>query len=139
MADLIRHRYLRIAAALIIITLQGMSVSAGNNWREGRPNIVIILADQMRASAMGSMGNTIVKTPNLDRLAKQGLLLTNAISLQPVCSPYRAQLMTGRYGHVTGVIENDIKLPNSETTLAEVLKDDGYATGYIGKWHLALT
>jgi arylsulfatase A-like enzyme len=137
MADLIRHRYLRIAAALIIITLQGMSVSAGNNWREGRPNIVIILADQMRASAMGSMGNTIVKTPNLDRLAKQGLLLTNAISLQPVCSPYRAQLMTGRYGHVTGVIENDIKLPNSETTLAEVLKDDGYATGYIGKWHLA--
>jgi arylsulfatase A-like enzyme len=98
---------------------------------------VIILADQMRASAMGSMGNTIVKTPNLDRLAKQGLLLKNTISIQPVCSPYRAQLMTGRYGHVTGVIENDIKLPNNETTLAEVLKDNGYATGYIGKWHLA--
>jgi arylsulfatase A-like enzyme len=137
MIEIIRHGYLKIAATVIIVVMIGPQLFAGQDSRKDRPNIVFILADQMRASAMGSMGNSVVKTPNLDRLAEQGLLLKNAISLQPVCTPYRAQLMTGRYGHVTGVIENDIKLPNSEITLAEILKDDGYATGYIGKWHLA--
>jgi len=85
---------------------------------------------------MGCMGNEQVITPKLDKLASEGVLVTNAISCQPVCTPFRAQLMTGRYGHATGVIHNDIKLPNSETSIAEVLKDRGYSTGYIGKWHL---
>lgn len=136
MAGIIRHKYLKIVAVVLMVTIIGPHLFAGKDSRKGQPSIVFILADQMRASAMGSMGNAVVKTPNLDRLAKQGLLLTNAISLQPVCSPYRAQLMTGRYGHTTGVIGNDIKLPNSEITMAEILKDDGYTTGYIGKWHL---
>jgi arylsulfatase A-like enzyme len=91
----------------------------------------------MRFSALGCMGNAVVKTPHLDRLAEQGLLLENAFSCSPVCGPYRAQLMTGRYGHSTGVIKNDIKLPSEEITIAEVLKGAGYATGYIGKWHLS--
>jgi len=104
--------------------------------RADKPNIVFVFADQMRAHAMGCMGNKQVITPNLDKLASQGVLVTNAISCQPVCTPFRAQLMTGRYGHATGVIHNDIKLPNSETTIAEVLRDRGYQRGYIGKWHL---
>jgi arylsulfatase A-like enzyme len=104
--------------------------------RKDKPNIVFVFADQMRAHAMGCMGNKQVITPNLDKLAGEGVLVTNAISCQPVCTPFRAQLMTGRYGHATGVIHNDIKLPNSETAIAEVLKARGYNTGYIGKWHL---
>jgi len=71
------------------------------------PNIVFVVADQMRAHAMGAMGNRQVITPNLDKLAAEGLLITNAISGQPVCTPFRAQLMTGRYSHSTGVIHND--------------------------------
>ncbi|MCX7014465.1 MAG: sulfatase [Candidatus Sumerlaeota bacterium] len=101
-----------------------------------RPNILYVFADQMRFCAMGCAGDPYVQTPNLDRLAAEGMMLTNAFSCTPLCSPYRAQLLTGRYGHATGVITNDIKLPESEITIAEVLRDQGYSTGYIGKWHL---
>lgn len=86
---------------------------------------------------MGCMGNEQVITPHLDKMAGEGLLVTNAVSAQPVCTPYRAQLLTGRYGHSTGVIHNDIRLPDSETLISEQMKKAGYATGYIGKWHLA--
>jgi len=68
----------------------------------------------MRAHAMGCMGNKDVITPHLDQLAAEGVLVTNGISAQPVCTPYRAHLLTGRYGHATGVIHNDIRLPDNE-------------------------
>ena len=103
---------------------------------DDRPNIVIVCTDQMRASAMGCMGNDFVKTPHLDRLASQGILFTNAIAATPQCTAYRASLLTGRYGHNTGIISNDMKLSHEEVTLAEILKQHGYDTGFIGKWHL---
>ncbi len=101
------------------------------------PNIVYVFADQMRADALGALGNTQVITPELDRLATEGILLTDAISAQPVCTPYRAHLLTGRYGHTTGVYHNDLRLPDTELLLPTILKANGYATGYIGKWHLS--
>jgi len=114
----------------------GNSLFAGTGGAK-QPNIVFVFADQMRAHAMGCMGNDQVITPNLDKMAADGLLVTNALSIQPVCTPYRAQLLTGRYGHSTGVIHNDIRLPDSETLISEQMKKAGYATGYIGKWHLS--
>lgn len=104
---------------------------------DDRPNIVFVFADQMRAHAMGAMGNPEVITPHLDELAAQGLLLSNAISGQPVCSPFRAQLMTGRYSHSTGVIHNDVRLPDDALIFPQVLQQHGYTTAYIGKWHLS--
>ncbi len=101
------------------------------------PNIVVVIADQMRAHAMGAMGNSQVITPNLDALAAEGILIRNAISGQPVCTPFRAQLMTGRYSHSTGVIHNDIRLPDDAVIFPQVLQQQGYTTGYIGKWHLS--
>jgi arylsulfatase A-like enzyme len=101
------------------------------------PNIVFVIADQMRAHAMGAMGNDEVITPHLDRLAGEGLLITNAISGQPVCTPFRAQLMTGRYSHSTGVIHNDVRLPDDAVIFPRVLQQQGYTTAYIGKWHLS--
>ncbi len=137
MRELSRREFIKFASAGIAAATAGAgSELCGAADRKRRPNVLYVFADQMRAAAMGCMGNTCVKTPNLDALAGQGLLLTNAMSCSPVCSPYRAQLMTGRYGHTTGVIHNDIKLPNTETTLPEMLKRAGYSTGYIGKWHL---
>lgn len=101
-----------------------------------KPNIVFLLADQWRASATGYAGDPNVKTPNLDRLAKEGLSFRNAVSVCPVCTPYRAALMTGRYPTSTGMFLNDAHLPDSEVCIAETLKAAGYATAYIGKWHL---
>ncbi len=103
-----------------------------------KPNIIFVLADQWRAQASGYSGdpNLIGKTPNLDRLAGQAVNFRNAISVTPVCTPYRAALMTGKYPTTTGMIFNDIHLPEEEETMAEIFKKSGYNTGYIGKWHL---
>jgi len=106
------------------------------NSSPARPNIVYLLADQLRASATGYAGDPNVKTPNLDRLAAEGLNFRNVVSVCPVCTPYRAALMTGRYPTSTGMFLNDAHLPDGELCIAQVLRSAGYATGYIGKWHL---
>jgi len=90
----------------------------------------------MRAQACGMMGNRQVQTPNLDLVAEQGVTFTNAVSTCPVCTPYRASLLTGRYPLTMGVVLNDVRLPVEELCLAEVLRGEGYETGYVGKWHL---
>jgi arylsulfatase A-like enzyme len=101
-----------------------------------RLNIVILLADQWRASATGYAGDPNVKTPALDRLAADGISFRNAVSACPVCTPYRATLMTGRWPTSTGMFLNDLYLPDHELCMAEILNRAGYATAYIGKWHL---
>jgi len=101
-----------------------------------KPNIIYILTDQWRASATGYSGDPNVKTPNIDALAKGSLNFKNAVSITPVCTPYRAALMTGRYPTTTGMFFNDVHLPDEEICIAEVFGQAGYNTGYIGKWHL---
>jgi len=101
-----------------------------------RPNLVFIFPDQMRAQACGFMGNEQLRTPNMDLLAEQGVTFTNAVSTCPVCTPYRASLITGRYPLSMGMVLNDVRLPVTELSIAEVLRDEGYETGYVGKWHL---
>jgi len=103
---------------------------------ERPPNIVYLFADQMRASATGYSGNPDVKTPNLDRLAGEGVNFRNTVAACPVCTPYRAALLTGRFPTTTGMFLNDLYLPAEELTMAEILAEAGYTTGYIGKWHL---
>lgn len=136
MKTLTRRQFIKTAAAVMPVAVASNQLLAAQKSAR-RPNIVFVFADQMRAHAMGCMGNKQVITPHLDKLASEGLLVTNAISCQPVCSPYRAQLLTGRYGHTTGVIHNDIRLPDSEVVISELMKKQGYTTGYIGKWHLS--
>ena len=101
-----------------------------------KPNILYVLADQWRASATGYAGDLNVKTPNLDRLARESLNFRNAVSVLPVCTPHRAALLTGRYPTSTGMFLNDAHLPDTELCMAEILGAAGYATAYIGKWHL---
>lgn len=100
------------------------------------PNILYLLADQWRASATGYAGDPNVRTPNLDRLSEESLNFGNAVSVLPVCTPHRAALMTGRYPTSTGMFLNDAHLPDEELCLAEIFGAAGYATAYIGKWHL---
>lgn len=136
MNTLTRRQFIKTASAAIPALGMGSQLFAGTGGGN-KPNVVFVFADQMRAEALGCMGNDQVISPNLDKMAAEGLLVSNAIAAQPVCTPYRANLLTGRYGHSTGVVHNDIRLPDSETVISEQMKEAGYATGYIGKWHLA--
>ncbi|MBN1345723.1 MAG: sulfatase [Phycisphaerae bacterium] len=101
-----------------------------------RPNLLFVFADQMRARSAGYAGCRDVETPWFDRLAGEGTVFTNAVSSMPVCTPYRASLLTGRWPLSTGLFINDLRLSPDEITIADVLKQAGYQTGYIGKWHL---
>lgn len=100
------------------------------------PNIVYVFADQLRYSALGSSGDKIVQSPNLDRLAEEGVVFDQAFSSCPICSPYRAQIITGRYSHQNGVMDNEYKLRTDQVTIHQALKSVGYRTAHIGKWHL---
>ena len=101
-----------------------------------RPNVVFVLTDQWRAQDIGFVGNDQVRTPSIDALSKESVVFTNAISNIPVCGPARASLITGKYPLSHGIFYNDKPLNADENCLAEVYQENGYATGYIGKWHI---
>lgn len=108
-----------------------------------RPNVVLILSDDMGYADIGSYGARDIRTPHLDRLAREGVRMTDFYSNGPVCTPTRAALMTGRYQQRVGLewatvptLNPDAGLPASEPTVARTLKRDGYATAIFGKWHL---
>ncbi|MEX2213570.1 MAG: sulfatase [Phycisphaeraceae bacterium] len=106
-----------------------------------RPNVIFVLADDLGWSELGCYGNTFNETPNIDKLAKQGLRFTDAYAAAPVCSPTRGAFMTGQWPARVGITDYlrpnaDDHLSTEHLTLAERFKEQGYATGIIGKWHL---
>ena len=101
-----------------------------------KPNILYVFSDQWRASDHGYAGNADVQTPHIDRLASQSVNFTHAVSGIPVCCPHRASLLTGKYPLTHGLYLNDLSLAPEHRTVAHCLKDAGYATGWIGKWHI---
>ena len=111
----------------------------GNTNSESKPNIILIVCDDLGRGDLGCYGNNIIQTPNLDKLASNGILFTDCYSSSPVCSPSRAGLLTGRNPNRTGVydwIAGAMYLKSEEITIAEQLKKAGYLTGLFGKWHL---
>ncbi|MEM7029476.1 MAG: sulfatase [Chloroflexota bacterium] len=101
-----------------------------------RPNILFVFSDQQRYSALGANGNTIVQTPAIDQLASEGMVCDNMFSNHPLCSPYRAILLTGRYAWQNLVIDNEYRPRRDIPTLPSRLRDAGYGTGHIGTFHL---
>jgi arylsulfatase A len=106
-----------------------------------QPNVVIFLADDLGYGDLGCFGNEVIKTPNLDGFAKQGIKLTECYAGSAVCSPSRSAILTGRTPHRNGVYTwikegSEVHLRTSETTFASILKNNGYATCHVGKWHL---
>lgn len=100
-----------------------------------RPNIILITCDQLRMDALGCYGNPIIKTPNIDRLAQNGIRFDQGFVACPVCSPNRGSLATGRYPSVHGLRFNGAKLPETEITLMDELRKNGYFTCGAGKMH----
>jgi arylsulfatase A-like enzyme len=101
-----------------------------------RPSLLFVFSDQMRGMDIGCAGNPDVRTPAMDRLAGEGVRLTNAIATSPVCGPNRAILLTGTYPTTNRVVGNDLPLPTGIPGLGTLLKAAGCRTGYVGKWHL---
>ena len=121
-------------------TVLGTTHPFGNLWaateNSGRPNVIIIQPDQHRGTVMRCAGDEQVHTPNLDRLAAEGIRFANCLSASPVCSPFRGTMQTGMYCYQHGVVGNNIQMDPNLETFSEIFAEAGYATGYIGKWHL---
>lgn len=118
---------------LVILFVAG----AVSSW--GKPNIVFLLADDMGYGDLGCYGHPVIKSPNLDRLAEEGVRLTDCYSASPNCSPARTAILTGRHPYRVGMYDwarfESLHIPESELTVAEVLRDAGYQTMFAGKWH----
>jgi arylsulfatase A-like enzyme len=102
------------------------------------PNLLFVFSDQQRYSALSANGNKVVQTPILDGIAAEGMVCDNVFSNHPLCSPYRAILLTGRYGWQNGVIDNEYEPRRDIPTLPGTLREHGYHTGHIGTWHLGV-
>ena len=103
--------------------------------RTGRPNIIYIMSDDHAAHAIGAYGSRVNQTPHLDRLAREGALLTSVFATNSICTPSRAAILTGQYSHLNGVTMFN-RFDSSRMTVARLLQQGGYYTGIIGKWHL---
>lgn len=103
---------------------------------DSRPNILFVFADQLRGQDLGCAGNTDVQTPTIDRLAAEGVRCTHAYTNSPVCTPARGMMLTGQYPLQNLAVVNDLPLSENVPTVSGILRDAGYRTGYIGKWHL---
>jgi len=129
---------------LMLSGMEGCSRKINQEASDELPNIIIILADDLGYSDLSCYGSVKIKTPILDKMASEGVKFTNFWTTCNVCSPSRASLLTGRYPQRCGVpfalggVYSDLGLQDDEITIAEVLKNKGYATAAIGKWHLGV-
>lgn len=129
-------------AMLVIVGSVPLQTVYAQKASASHPNVIYILADDLGYSELGCYGNTFNETPNIDRLASQGIKFTNFYVAAPVCSPSRAALITGQYPGRVGIIDylrpkDATHLDTAQYTLAEMFRDNGYHTGIIGKWHLS--
>lgn len=112
----------------ILLALDSFAGSKG-------PNVIILIADQLRYQSIGLTDDRAI-TPNIDTLASQGMLFENFVATTPVCSAFRGSLLTGKYASSTGIVVNELRMNPNHDTYAHVLKQAGYKTDHIGKWHI---
>ena len=125
--------YVNKCIAGLSILMSGIALNAQNHER---PNLVFLFADQLRSDALGYSGNSKALTPNIDKFSRQAVRFINAVSVTPVCAPYRASLFTGKYTSSTGMVINELNMNPNHRTIAHVLGEAGYDLGYVGKVHL---
>ncbi len=137
-----RRSFLRFAGGVFITLAASAPIASAQVQR--RPNFIFVITDDQRCDALGVVQRELgpkanfpwFKTPNMDRLANEGARFRNAFVVQSLCSPSRANFLTGMYSHQHGITHNDQPFPDTLTTWATELSKNGYATGYFGKWHM---
>lgn len=133
---------LRIALVLMVLALYACSDElrdqAAAVASTEQPNIVVILVDDMRFDEIGIAGHPYVQTPNIDRIAREGAYFQNSFTVNPLCSPSRATILTGQHAHYHGIVDNLARNEQSHQlqTFPRRLQDNGYDTAFIGKWHM---
>jgi len=134
-----RRSFLRKAGGAAVVSPWIMrfpnSISKANNKR----NIIFVFIDDMRYDAMSYRGHPVLQTPNIDRLARNGILFKNAFVTTSLCSPSRASILSGLYAHKHGVLDNSTMLPKGTPTFPIELQKSGYKTAFVGKWHMGGT
>jgi N-acetylglucosamine-6-sulfatase len=127
-----------LLSLLLTLPLSGMSQRPSSALRSARPNIVFILIDDLRWDELGIAGHPFIKTPNIDRIGREGALFRNAFMTTPLCSPSRASFLTGQYAHTHGIVDNVDRSAASHqlVTFPLLLHQSGYETAFIGKWHM---
>lgn len=128
--DFLKH------AALGVTALNSLPLKFAFGDTTSIPNVVFVFSDQHRAQSMGYAGCSDLDTPNFDAFAAESINYSNAVSTLPVCTPFRASLITGRYPLTTGTFLNDLQLNTEATPIAQAYNEAGYQTGFIGKWHI---
>ena len=126
--------YQTILSATLAFVCVGSAVTAAETT--ARPNVLFVLCDDLRWDSLGCTGHPHLKTPHVDRLAKEGVLFANAFCTTSLCSPSRASILSGLYAHTHGVTNNFTEFPAEMASFPRLLQDVGYETAYIGKWHM---
>jgi N-acetylglucosamine-6-sulfatase len=121
-----------ILTVLLLAPLPTLHAAVG----PAKPNVLFILCDDIRWNAMSCAGHPTLKTPNIDRIASEGVRFANMFCTTSLCSPSRASILTGLYAHAHGVMNNFTELPTTHPHWAQRLHDEGYTTAYLGKWHM---
>ena len=126
----------RFVIVFVLLALAGCRGNTPQVAAPARPNVLFVLLDDIRWNALGYSGNTHVKTPNIDRIANEGVNFRNAFCTTSLCSPSRASILSGVYAHKHGVTNNFTEYPSARTSFAQALQRSGYETAYIGKYHM---
>jgi N-acetylglucosamine-6-sulfatase len=121
---------------LLLLLLPALTVIPASAAEPPRPNIVFILTDDQRWDCLGVAGHPHLKTPNLDRLAREDVYLENAFCTTSLCSPSRASILSGLYAHSHKVLDNFTEYPTDLPSFPAQFQKAGYQTAYIGKWHM---